>query len=160
MALTIYLQVGAMGLPLLVAFGLWRWGNRIPHAQRRLTAMSLGLVGLAALGVFLGNGLYACIVASGQQNCLFDGVSTLSLAVVCTLFVWGALVLREGDRKGDYILMLTLTGAWAGLAFAQNLLELIVFLNLFIYVMYRWLKRNGTRWGLFVVWPDHDDGHN
>jgi hypothetical protein len=41
------------------------------------------------------------------------------------------------------ILGLLLSGALAGMGLAQNLLVLIVFLNLFMFVVYRWLTGKG-----------------
>jgi hypothetical protein len=63
----------------------------------------------------------------------------------------------EGRRR-DYLLMLMLSGALAGLALAQNLLVLIVFLNLFFYVGYRWLSKKGFQPRFLVLRDDYKDG--
>ncbi len=158
MTLNTVLKICAVGIPLIAALIIWRWKTLSPHRQRQSVAFSLGLTGLAALALFLVNQQYVCIRAPGQQNCLFDVFATVSLFLLCVIFARSALTLERPDLRGDYILRLMLTGAWAGVGVAENLFELIVFLYLLMYVGHRWLKRNGIRWGLFVVWPSQDDG--
>jgi hypothetical protein len=156
MMIVTWLRIGAIGLPLIGALTLWRWKEKSLCAQRWLVAVIFGLLGLVALTLFVLNEHYACIFSSGRQNCLFDGLATLSLVLLS--LVLAGVVLR-GANKGDCILMLLLSSAWAGMALAENLFVLLIFLNLFLYVIYRWLNRKGLKWRILVLQDDYEDNH-
>jgi len=50
-----------------------------------------------------------------------------------------------------------LSSALAGIGLAQNLLVLIVFLNLFLFVGYRWLTGKGIQPRILVLRDDYKD---
>ena len=54
--------------------------------------------------------------------------------------------------------MLLLGSAWAGIGLAKNLLVLIIFLNLFLFVGHRWLTRKGFQPRILVLRDDYKDG--
>jgi formate hydrogenlyase subunit 3/multisubunit Na+/H+ antiporter MnhD subunit len=163
MMIVTWLRIGAIGLPLIGALTLWRWKEKFLCAQRWLVAIIFGLLGPVALTLFVLNRHYACILLSGRQNCLFDGLATLSLVllslVLAGVVLRGVNVALRGVNKGDYILMLLLSSAWAGMALAQNLFVLLIFLNLFLYVIYRWLNRKGLKWRFLMLRDDYEDDH-
>jgi NADH:ubiquinone oxidoreductase subunit 4 (subunit M) len=153
-----WLRVIAIGAPLAGAMIIWRWGDRFPPAQRWVAATIFGVVGLLALTLFLLDRQYACVLASGRASCLLDGGGSLGLFLLNAFFAIRCLIpAREGKRR-DVILMLLLSGALTGMGLAQNLLVLIIFLNLFLYVGYRWLTRQGFQPRLFILRDDYKDG--
>jgi hypothetical protein len=156
MSIVTWLRISAIGLPLIGALTLWRWKERSLGAQRWLVAILFGLIGLVALTLFVLNEYYACIFLSGRQNCLFDGLATLSLVLLSVVLARGCVVLR-GANKEDHILMLLLNSAWAGMGLAENLLELLLFLNLFLYVIHRGLNRQGLKWRILILRDDYKD---
>jgi hypothetical protein len=156
MMIVTWLRIGAIGLPLIGALTLWRWEEKFLCAQRWLVAVIFGLLGPVALTLFVLNEHYACILLSGRQNCLFDGLATLSLVLLSVVL---ASVVLRGVNKGDCILMLLLSSAWAGMTLAENLLVLLIFLNLFLYVIYRWLNRKGLKWRILMLRDDYEDDH-
>ena len=137
MTIDTWLRIGAIGIPLVGALAIWRWGIRFPHVQRRLVLFIFGTTGLSALTLFLLNQHYACILVFGRQNCLFDGSATLSLFLLSIVLARSCLVLRSEDAGQDYIPMLLLGSAWAGMGLTQNLCLFLVFLNLFVAAMSR-----------------------
>jgi hypothetical protein len=157
MTIDTWLRIGAIGIPLVGALAIWRWGTKFPRAQRRLAVSILGTTGLIALTLFLLNRYYACILAFGRQNCLFDGSATLSLFLLSIVLTRGCIVLRSENRGQDYIPMLLLGSAWAGMGLTQNLCLFPVFLNLFVFAMDRWLKRKGLGWRFLVLRDDYGD---
>jgi hypothetical protein len=157
MTMDTWLRIGAVAPPLVGAFVLWRWGTKFPRAQRWLAVCILGTTGLIALILFLLNRYYACILAFGRESCLFDGLGTLSLFLLSIVLTRSCLVLRGEDRGVDYALMLLLGGAWAGMGLAQHLCLLLVFLNLFVFAMDRWLKRKGIGWRFLAIRDDYQD---
>lgn len=151
------LRIGAIALPLAGALAMWGWGGRFPHAQRRVAVSIFGTTALLALTLFLLNRYYACILAFGDQNCLFDGLATLSLFLLSILLARGCIVLRGENRAQDYIPMLLFGSAWAGMGLTQNLCLFVVFLNLFLFAADRWLKRKGLTWRFLVLRDDYKD---
>jgi hypothetical protein len=159
MAIDTWLRIGAIGLPLIGALIIWRWGDKFLHAQRWLAGIIFGIIGLIALTLFLLNRYYACILVFGRQNCLFDGLATLSLFLLNLVLARASVVLRGEDRGYDYILMLLLSSAWAGMGIglAENLLVFLIFLYLFFFVLNRWFKRKGFRGGFLKLRDDYED---
>jgi hypothetical protein len=153
-----WLRVVAIGMPLAGALGLWRWGSRFGPAQRWAAAAILGAAGLAALAGFLLNRQYACILASGSKNCLWDGAASLGLCLLDALFAIRCIVPPGEGKRRDFIVMLLLSGALAGIGLAQNLLLLIVFLNVFLFVGHRWLTKKGFQPRFLVLRDDYKDG--
>lgn len=152
-----WLRIGAIGLPLIAALIIWRWGDTFPRAQGWLAALIFGLIGLAALILFLLNRHYACILLTGRQNCLFDGLACLSLFLLSLVLARGCLLLRGPNKGQDCGLMLLLGSAWAGMGLTENLLVLLIFINLFLYVVHRWLKSRGLIWRILVLRDDYID---
>jgi formate hydrogenlyase subunit 3/multisubunit Na+/H+ antiporter MnhD subunit len=160
MTLDTWLRIGAIGLPLVGVPAIWRFKDKSPRLQRGLASVLFGLAGLAALALFLLNRHYACMLSTGRQNCLGAGLVTLSLLLLNAVFATVCAVPRDTDKQYDYILMLMLSSAWAGMGLAENLLVLLIFLNLFFYVVYKWLDRKGLGWGFFIVRNDYSDDRN
>jgi hypothetical protein len=159
MTIDTWLRIGAIGLPLIGALTIWRWGDKFLHAQRWLAVSIFGIIGLIALSLFLLNRHYACILLPGRQNCLFDGLATLSLFLLNLVLARTSVVLR-GENKGyDYILMLLLSSAWAGmgLGLAENLGVFLVFLFLFFFVLNRYMKKKGFSGGFLKIRDDYED---
>ena len=159
MTIDMWLRIGAIGIPLVGALTIWRWGDRFLYAQRWLTGIIFGTAGLIALTLFLLNKYYACILLTGKQNCLFDGLATLSLFLLNLVLARASFVLRgeSKEREYDYILMLLLSSAWGGMGLAENLLVLIIFLYLFFFVINRWFKRKGFKGGFLKFRDDYED---
>ena len=159
MTIATWLRIGATGLPLIGALTIWRWGDKFLHAQRWLAVSIFGIIGLIALNLFLLNRIYACILLFGRQNCLVDGVDTLSLFLLNLVLARTSVVLR-GENKGyDYILMLLLSSAWAGiwLGLAENLGVFLIFLYLFFFVLNRYMKKEGFKGGFLKIRDDYED---
>ena len=157
MTIDMWLRIGAIGMPLVGALVIWRWGDRFPRVQRQLVVSIFGTTALIALILFLLNRHYACILVFGRQNCLFDGSATLSLFLLSIVLARGCIVLRSENRGQDYIPMLLLGSAWAGMGLSQNLCLFLVFLNLFFFAVDRWLKRKGLSWRFLVLRDDYSD---
>lgn len=157
MTIDTWLRIGAIGIPMVGALAMWRWGTKFPRAQRRLAVSMLGITGLIGLTLFLLNRYYACILAFGRRNCLFDGSATLSLFLLSIVLARSCIVLRSEDAGQDYIPVLLLGGAWAGMGLTQNLCLFLVFLNLFVFAVDRWLKRKGLAWRFLVLRDDYRD---
>jgi formate hydrogenlyase subunit 3/multisubunit Na+/H+ antiporter MnhD subunit len=160
MTLDMWLRVTAIALPLLGASVLWQWKNKSIAIRYWLAVIISSMVGLAALGLFLLNRHFACIFSTGKKNCLTDALATLSLILLCAVLVISSIILRDERQKLDYRLMLFLSSAWAGIGLAKNLLVLLVFLNLFFYVIYKWLDQKGLGWGMFITRNDYRDDQN
>ena len=152
-----WLRVVAVGLPLVGAIAIWRWGGRFRRAPRWAAAIIFGIAGLAALALFLLNRHYACILSSGSANCLMDGLGTLGLFLLDTFFAVRCVLPPAGDKRRDFISMLLLSSALAGMGLAKNLLVLIIFLNLFLFVGQRWLTRKGFQPRILVLRDDYED---
>jgi NADH:ubiquinone oxidoreductase subunit 4 (subunit M) len=157
MAPDTWLRVIAVVLPLAGALVIWRWGGRFPHAQRWVAAALFGVAGLAALLLFLLNRQYACILTTGRANCLWDGAASLGLFMLDVLFAVRCIVPPAEGKRRDLVLMLLLSGAVAGIGLAQNLLLLIVFLNLLLFVGSRWLTGKGLQPRFLVLRDDYKD---
>jgi len=155
MTIDAWLRICAIGLPLIGALIIWRWGDKFLHAQRWLAVSIFGIIGLITLSLFVLNRHYACIYLFGRQNCLFDGLATLSLFLLN--LVLASLVLRGENRGYDYMLMLLLSSAWAGMGLAENLLVLLISLYLFFFVIIRWFKREGFRGGFLKLRDDYEN---
>jgi NADH:ubiquinone oxidoreductase subunit 4 (subunit M) len=153
-----WLRVLAISLPLVGAITIWRWGARVGSAQRWVAAIIFGIAGLAALALFLLNRHYACILSPGRASCLVDGLGTLGLFLLDAFFAIRCVVPAAGDKGRDFISMLLLSGALAGIGLAKNLLVLIIFLNLFLFVGHRWLTRKGFQPRILVLRDDYKDG--
>jgi len=160
MNINTWLSIVAVGLPLIGVLAIWRWWDKFRYVQRWLVAAIFGLSGLTVLILFLLNRQYECILLTGRQNCLAGGLATLSLILLNVILARGSVILQGGTKKNDYILMLLLSSAWAGMGLAENLLVLLIFLNLFFYVIHKWLERNGLRWRFMIVRDDYSDEQN
>ena len=155
-----WLKVSTIGLPLIGALIIWWRGDKPSRAPRWLAVVIFSLVGLASVALFLLNKHYTCIFASGRQNCLFEGLAILSLLLLNIVLARGSLMLKGANKGQRYILMLLLGSAWAGIGLAGNLLEILIFLNLFLYVIHRWLKQQGLTFRFLVLRDDYrDDSH-
>ncbi len=157
MTIDTWLRMGSIGLPLIGALTLWRWGDKFLHAQRWLVGIVFGITGLIALTLFLLNRYYACTLLTGRQNCLFEGMATLTLILLNLLLARASIVLRSESKEADYILMLLLSSAWAGMGLAENLLVLLIFWYVFFFVVSRWFKRKGFRGGFLKFRDDYED---
>jgi formate hydrogenlyase subunit 3/multisubunit Na+/H+ antiporter MnhD subunit len=157
MTIDMWLRIGAIGLPLIAALIMWLWGDRFLRAQGWLVTLIFGLIGLTALTLFLLNRHYACILLTGRQNCLFEGLATLTLFLLSLVLVRGCIVLRGINKGYDYVLMLLLSSAWAGIGLTENLFVLLIFLNLFLYVIHRWLNSKGLIWRILILRDDYID---
>ncbi len=157
MELVTWLKFGVIGLPLIGALIIWRWGDKRRETQRWLASGILGLGGLAALALFFLNRQYACTWAVGRQNCLFEGLATLSLILLNLALARAGVAGARANKKEDYVLMLLLSSAWAGVGLAENVLALLLFLNLFLYVVHRWLKKKGLTWRFLTLRDDYKD---
>jgi hypothetical protein len=155
-----WLRAIVIGLPLVGALVIWRWGGRFPEAQRWAAAAIFGAAGLAALALFLLNRQYACILASGTKNCLWNGAASLGLFLLDAWFAIRCVVPPGEGKRRDFIVMLLLSGSLAGVGLAQNLLLLIVFLNLFLFTGSRWLTGKGIQPRFLVLRDDYKDGDN
>ena len=151
------LRVVAICLPLAGALVIWRWGGRFPHAQRWVAAVLFGVAGLAALLLFLLNGHHACILSIGRASCLMDGLGTLGVCLLNAFLAARCVMPEAGGRERSVILILLLSSALAGMGLAQNLLMLIVFLNLFMFVVYRWLTGKGLQPRFLILRDDYKD---
>ena len=152
-----WLRIAAIGMPLIGTLTLWRWKARPLHIQRWLAVIILVIVGLIALSIFLLNQHYACVISPGKQNCLFEGLATLSLFVLSLVVTRSCIILRGENLRQVYILMLLLISAWAGMGLVENLLALLAFLNLFYFVMDRLLRRQEISWHFLVLRDDYKD---
>lgn len=159
MTIDTWLRFGAVGLPLIGALAIWCCGARFPHAPRRLAVLLFGATALMALALFLLNRYYACILSFGRQNCLFDGSATLSLFLLGIALAARSFVQHGKDRERDYIPVLLLAGAWAGMGLAQSICLFLVCLNLFFFVLARWLKRKGIGGQFLMLRDDYKDDH-
>jgi len=159
MTIDMWLRIGAAGLPLIGALTVWRWRDKFLHVQRWLAVSIFGIIGLIALSLFLLNRTYACILLFGRENCLVDGVDTLSLFLLNLVLTRTTIVLRSENKGYDYILMLLLSSAWAGiwLGLAENIGVFLIFLYLFFFVLNRYMKKEGLRGGFLKIRDDYED---
>jgi hypothetical protein len=160
MSLITWLKICLIGLPLASALVIRLAGAKYPLAAGRLAVMILGLAGLGGLTLFFSSGYNECILAAGRQNCLFDGLATLSLfGLGLGLAVLSVVEHTTGRSSWGrvYVLRLLLTGAWAGMGLAENLLVLLISLNLFLYAIYLWLNQQGLKWRILVLRDDYKD---
>jgi hypothetical protein len=117
----------------------------------------LGTTGLIALALFLLNRYYACILAFGRRNCLFDGLATLSLFLLSTVLARWCIVLRGENKAQDYSLVLLLGSAWAGMGLTQNFFVFLGSASLFVLAADRWLRRRGITARFLVLRDDYSD---
>lgn len=160
MTIITWLRIGIIALPLAGALIIRLVGEKYPLVSRRLALVIFGVTGLAGLTFFFINRYDACILASGRKNCLIDGVGALSLLCLSLglALISGADHAPAGSKRGrDYLLMLLLTGAWAGLGLADNLLVFLLALNLLFYVIYLGLKKQGLKWRILMLRDDYKD---
>jgi hypothetical protein len=157
MTIDTWLRIGAIGLPLVGALAIWRWGASFPRAQRQLAVFILGTIALIALALFLLNRYYACILAFGKGNCVFDGAATLFLFVLGILLARRCLVLSGANKVQDCAFTLLLVAALAGMGLAQNLCLFLVFVNLFLFSLAQWLKRKGIGGHFLMLRDDYAD---
>jgi hypothetical protein len=157
MTIESWLRISAIGISLIGALAIWLWGNKLHHTQRWLAGTIFGTAGLIAMTLFLISRHYACIFTLGKQNCLFDGMATLSLFLLNLVLAGASFVTRSENRGYDYILMLLLSSAWAGMGLAENLLVFLIFLYLFFFVLNRWIKMKGFKSGFLVLRDDYED---
>ncbi len=152
------LRVLAVGLPLAGALIIWRLGDRLGPARSWLAVALFGVVGLAALALFLAERQYACTFALGRQSCLIHGLASLSLVALNALFVWRTLAAAGAIDSQDTALMLLFVAAWAGVGLASELLVFLVSLNLLIFAVNRWLNRRGLKLRYLLMRDDYKDG--
>lgn len=157
MVIETWLRIGAIGITLISALVLWLSGDRLHHIQRWLASIIFGITGLIAITLFLLNRHYACVFTLSQENCIFDGLATLSLFVLNVILVRASLVLRGENRRKVYILLLLLSSAWAGIGLAENLLVFLIFFYLFFFVLNRWFEMEGFKSGFMKLRNDYDD---
>jgi hypothetical protein len=148
----------AVLLPAVGALVLWRWRAVNSTAKRALSASISGLNAAIALTFFLQDQLYACIFQTGPDNCVTDGLAVLSLLVLSNGLVLRE-TLREENSTLDYILMLTLNSIWAGLTLPKNFFFTLIFLNLFLFWIDRYLKSQGTSWRFLVLRDEYKDDY-
>jgi hypothetical protein len=55
--------------------------------------------------------------------------------------------------------MLALNSIWAGLALPKNFFFTLIFLNLFLFWIDRYLKSQGTSWRFLVLRDDYKDDY-
>jgi formate hydrogenlyase subunit 3/multisubunit Na+/H+ antiporter MnhD subunit len=151
------LMLGTIGLPIIGALLLWRWGNEHMHAQRWATAITLGVTGLVALTFFLISKQYACAFLGGIGNCAFEGLGSLSvllLILVSTI----VSVQREFNERHDYSFMLLLSSTWAGIVYGGNLSWVIslIFITLLLIVVGRWNRARGSTMSYFFSRHEHN----
>lgn len=148
----------AVLLPAVGALIIWRWHSANSTAQRALAASLSGLITAIALIIFLQDQLYACIFKTGVDNCLIDGLAALSLLILsCGLVL--REILRNANTTQDYILMLSLNSIWAGLALPKNFFFTLIFLNLFLFWIDRYLKSQGASWRFLALRDDYKDDY-
>ena len=157
MTIDMCLRIGAIGIPLVGALAMWRWGTKFPHAQRHLVVSILGITGLIGLTLFLLNRYYACILAFGRRNCLFDGLATLSLFLLSILLTRWCIALRGENKEQDYSLVLLLGSAWAGMGLTQNFFVFLGSASLFVLAADQWLRRRGITARFLVLRDDYQD---
>ena len=157
MTIDSWLKIGAICIPLAGALTIWLWGDKFIHTQRWLAGIIFGITGLIALTLFLLNKYYACTLLTGKQNCLFDGLATLFLFSLNLILIRASIVLRSKNQGFEYILMLLLSSAVAGIGLAENLLVFLISLYLFFFVLNRWFNRKGFRGGFLKIRGDYED---
>lgn len=157
MAVEPWLRIAAIGISLMGALTIWLWRDKLRHTQCWLAGTIFVTTGLIAMSLFLINRHYVCVFAFGQENCLFDGLATLSLFLLNVILARASLVLRGENRRTVYILLLLLSSAWAGMGLAENLLVFLMFFYLFFFVLNRWFKMEGFKSGFLKIRDDYED---
>ena len=152
-----WLKIGAIGIPLVGVAILSIWRGKLHQVQYRLASIILGVVALIAMALFLHNRLYACIVLLGRQNCLFEGLATLSLFLLNLILARACAVPWDINKGYDIILMLLLSSAWAGIGLAENLFVILLSFYLFFFVFNRWIKREGFKGGFLMLRDDYEE---
>ena len=152
-----WLKVCAIGGPLLGALVLHFRKNAAARTQQRLATILFGATAVCAFALFILNQYYACSLIAGPKNCLYDGAATITLALLSLVLLWQTFSIRDTELRLELILRLLFVTAWAAMGLTENLLGLFLGLYLFGYVLYRWFKKHGLQWGIFVVWPDDKD---
>lgn len=151
-----WLRVGAIGMPLAGALIMWRWGAGLP-SRRQLAVSILGTTGMLALALFLLNRHYACILAFGRESCLLEGSATLSLLLLSVFLTRRCIVLRRETVEPEIVPLLLLSGAWAGIGLAENGCLFLLFLNLLVFAVDRWLASRGISWRFLAIRDDYKD---
>lgn len=156
------LKITAVGTPLVSALAVYGLIRCQYQRQRRLAMITAGIVSLAGLGVFLLERQYTCVVASGDGNCLWEGVGSLSLllfAGIMALKVRSDRPLETDQDRISYMLSMFMLAGWAGLAMAPNLLIWLASWGMFATALYRRLDLMGVNWGFMIVTHDtwYDD---
>ena len=109
----------------------------------------------SSLGIFATSQLYRCVFSSGRENCLFEGLASLSLGILSLTIAIQTLLEHKPDRMDTYINRLLLVGIWAGISYTENVLLILPFLYLFYYLVNRWLKGKGLQWRFLVAKDDY-----
>ena len=160
---SVWLKFGIIGLPLIGALVIGRrrgGGPRWARFTRGAAAAILLVAGLAALAMFALNRQYACVLRSGPDNCVFDALASLSICLLGVVLARAILLLRGDNLRVDYALLLLLFTGWAGFGLADNLLQLLIAINVFLIALFQTFKQHDIRWGIFVPWPDHSRDRN
>jgi hypothetical protein len=161
MLLTI-LKLLAVGAPIACAVSM-RWlGKTRPDATGWVAAITAALAALLGLTLFLAERHYACVLITGDGNCLWEGLGTFSLFVVglgLALKMRSDIVAQCPYEAITYRLLLLMIAGWAGLALSPNLLFWILSWALFSSAFYRWLDKMGIFWGFMVIHDSWYDNH-
>jgi hypothetical protein len=157
MDLDLWLRIGAICLPLISALVIWSFKEIRLDLERWFVVTVFGIVALFGLTLFLLNHTYACSFRIGPENCLFGSIAVWSLIVLNFMFAKASTQARSVNAREDFILMLLLCSAWAGITLAMNILVVIACLNLLLLVVSKWFRREGYQWRLFAYRDEDDD---
>ncbi|NMC54019.1 MAG: hypothetical protein GYA48_10335 [Chloroflexi bacterium] len=157
MTLEIVLRIGAIAVPLVGAFVLWRWAKRGSQPFRGFPTAVLLASGIITLTLFFTNRLDACLFSSGRQSCFLEGLGMLSLISLNFIFARASMNRREESEQDNPIRFLLFSGAWAGIVLSEHLILYFVFLYLLAFVIIGWLKKRGYRGGFLKLRDDDDD---
>lgn len=158
MNIQVLLTIGTIGLPIIGALLLWRWGNEYVHAQRRGAAITLGVTGLLALILFLN----ACVFLTDRLDCTYARLYSISVCLLCVVLVFVS-VLRESNERHDYSFMLLLSSTFAGLVLTlkHSWVMSLFSLSLLLIVVGRWVRARGSSVSYFFSRheynPDYQD---
>lgn len=157
------LKLLAVGTPIAGAISM-RWlGDRRPRAMAWLAVLAAGLAALLGLTLFIAERHYACALITGDSNCLWEGMGTLSLffaGLGLALKMRSDIAAQCPYEAITYRLILLMIAGWAGLGLSPNLLFWILSWALFSSAFYRWLDKMGVFWGFMVVHDSWYDNHH
>ena len=146
-------------LPAYCALLIWKNKSISPKTQDWGTIIVLHLCAIIGLSMFITNQQYRCIFQIGRENCFIDGSASLSLLLLSS-YLAIRLIFQEIKNKEVYLLNLTLISIWSGLALLKNVFFTLVFLNLLLFWIDRYLKMQGTSWRFLVLRDDYKDDYD